>query len=89
MLYYGVNYCVCNIYSIFQILDNSRKESQASTCAKHHPKSLAARLCQSLGADAERRVVQLSFTGCFNFSAPDVVSGSQVVGVFNAKLPGI
>ena len=49
-----------------------------------HPKSLAARLCQSLGADAERRVVQLSFTGCFNFSAPDVLSGSQVVGVFNA-----
>ena len=60
------------------------------------PESHAARLCESLGADAERRVVQLSFTGCFNFSAPDVLSG-QVVGVCNAakseenwkKLPGI
>ena len=64
---FWVNYC---IFQLFQILDNSQ-ESQA------------ARLCESLGADAERRVVQLSFTGCFNFSAPDVLSG-QVVGVCNA-----
>ena len=77
---FWVSYC---IFQLFQILDNCQ-ESQA------------ARLCESLGADAERRVVQLSFTGCFNFSAPDVLSG-QVVGVCNAakseenwrKLPGI
>lgn len=70
MLYFGL----ITVYSRFRTTVRNPKLPRESQ---------AARLCESLGADAERRVVQLSFTGCFNFSAPDVLSG-QVVGVCNA-----